>query len=78
MIIIETFQRGASPRYRPTASVRRNQDRYLMIPSRELISPQSRSFSSLVLDQLRWHSHDCTSPPLSAAISHCSMRSSAT
>ena len=31
MIIIETFQRGSSPRYRPAASHRRDQDRHIMI-----------------------------------------------
>ena len=32
MIIIETFERGCSPRYRPTASDARDQDRHLMMP----------------------------------------------
>jgi putative transposase len=31
MIIIERFQRGASPRYRPAAAPRRHQDRHIMI-----------------------------------------------
>ena len=31
MIIIETFERGASPRYRPAASTDRDQDRHIMI-----------------------------------------------
>ena len=33
MIIIETFERGATPRHRPTASTDRHQDRHLMTAS---------------------------------------------
>ena len=40
MIIIETFERGCSPRYRPTARRRRNQDRHLMSAIARATTPQ--------------------------------------
>ena len=48
MIVIETFQRGSSPRYRPAASTSRDQDRYIMIR----LDPWLHPIAALLLRRL--------------------------
>ena len=66
MIIIETFERGSTPRYRAVAT-NRDQDRYVMITIPMSQIRKCRS-ASLVVDPPRRRSHKCT-----LAISTCAI-----